>query len=290
MKMRSLVFAVAVSFLACAGSLMRVNGQAPSGAERIFVAYSSAEGKEEFREYARQMARLKAFGRVDVCINSPALKSVFEIPAGSCDWHEYASYNRSVAAFFPDARLKPFVPEEFINANRQMLLYRAGVLKELGLNAAFRSNEPRFLPEAFFKKYPELRGPRVDHPRRSVQKEFAPCFHQPETVEMYHNMVGQLCKNVPGIRTFYFSMNDAGSGSCWMDWLYTGPNGPSFCRNIDKSEGIVSMLNVYRDEARRNSGHDADIYFKGMFTDEEKDDLARKLPETASSRGETTRR
>jgi hypothetical protein len=279
MKIESFLFTITVGAILFINSTVKVTGQVSSGTERIFVVYSSAESREEFREYAAQLARLKAFGRVDVCINSPALKSVFELPAGSCDWHEYASYNRSVEAFFPDARLIPFVPEEFINANRQMLLYRAGVLRDLGLNAAFRSNEPRFLPEAFFKKYPELRGPRVDHPRRSVQKEFAPCFHQPETIEMYHSMVGQLFKNVPGIRTIYFSMNDAGSGSCWMDWLYSGPNGPSFCRDINKSEGIVSMLNVYRDEARRTTGHDVDIYFKGMFTDEEKDDLVKRLPE-----------
>jgi hypothetical protein len=247
--------------------------------KRVFIVYSSAEGRNEFREYALQMARLKPFGRVDVCINSPAEKSSFEIPAGSCDWHEYASYDRSVSAFFPDKKLMPFYPENFISGNRQMLLYRAGVLKELGLHAAFRSNEPRFLPLAFFEKYPDLLGPRVDHPRRSVQKEFAPCFHQQGTIDMYHNMVGQLFKNVPEINSLYFSMNDAGSGSCWCDWLYTGPNGPAVCRNTNKSEGIITMLNVYREEAKKSAGHDIDIYFKGMFTDEEKDDLVKKLPE-----------
>jgi hypothetical protein len=246
--------------------------------KRIFIVYSSAEGRDEFRGYAAQMGRLKPFGRVDVCINSPAEKSSFEIPAGSSDWHEYASYDRSVAAFFPDKKLVPFFPEEFISRNREMLLFRAGVLKELGLNAAFRSNEPRFLPMAFFEKYPDLLGPRVDHPRRSVQKEFAPCFHQQGTIDMYHNMVGQLFKNVPGITSLYFSMNDAGSGSCWCDWLYTGPNGPAACRNREKSEGIITMLNVYREEAENSAGHDIEIYFKGMFTDEEKDDLVKKLP------------
>jgi hypothetical protein len=247
--------------------------------KRVFIVYSSAESRNEFRDYALQLARLKPFGRVDVCINSPAEKSSFEIPAGSCDWHEYASYDRSVAAFFPDKKLLPFYPENFISANRQLLLYRAGVLKELGLHASFRSNEPRFLPAAFFEKYPDLMGPRVDHPRRSVQKEFAPCFHKQGTIDMYHNMVGQLFKNVPEINSLYFSMNDAGSGSCWFDWLYTGPNGPSACRNRDKSEGIVTMLNIYREEAEKAAGHSVDIYFKGMFTDEEKDDLAKKLPE-----------
>ncbi len=254
---------------------------------RIFVVYNTGEEQQEFKAYAAQMTRLKSFGRVDVCINSPALKSDFEIPSGSCDWHEYASYNRSVAAFFPDKKLIPFIPAEFVSKNRQLLLYKAGVIRELGLSAYFRSNEPRFLPEAFFDKYPHLRGPRVDHPRRSVKKEYAPCFHQPETIEMYRNMVDQLFKNVPEIHTFYFSMNDAGSGFCWGDWLYSGPNGPADCKSINKSECVLSMLKVYKDGAKQ-TGHDIDISFRGMFTDEELDDLVPKLPENCFAENRNT--
>ena len=259
-----------------------LSAQDQGGSEKevknIFVVFNTGEEMQYFKPFAQQLARLKPFGRVDVTINSPALKGDFECPEGSCDWHEYAAYNRSVEAFFPDKILLPFIPEDYISKNRQLLLSKVSVLKELGLSAAFSSNEPRYLPEKFFEKYPHLRGPRVDHPRRSVQKEFAPCFHQSETVEMYRNMVGQLYKNAPEIRTLYFSMNDAGSGTCWEDWLYSGPNGPSVCKNVNKSEAIVTMLNVYKQEAIK-AGHDVDIYFKGMFTDEEMDDLVRKLPD-----------
>jgi len=254
---------------------------------RIFVVYNTGEEQQEFKAYATQMARLKSFGRVDVCINSPALKSDFEIPGGSCDWHEYASYNRSVAAFFPDKTLIPFIPAELVTKNRQLLLSKAGILRELGLSAYFRSNEPRFLPEAFFDKYPHMRGPRVDHPRRSVKKEYAPCFHQTENIEMYRNMVDQLFKNVPEIRTFYFSMNDAGSGFCWGDWLYSGPNGPADCKHINKSECVLSMLKVFKDGARQ-TGHDIDISFRGMFTDEELDELVPELPENCFAENRNT--
>lgn len=89
--------------------------------ENIFVVYSTGEDKQDFREYAEQMVRLKQFGRVDICINSPAAKSDFELPENSCDWHEYASYNRSVEAFFPDNKLIPFVPGEYI-ARKQAIV------------------------------------------------------------------------------------------------------------------------------------------------------------------------
>jgi hypothetical protein len=252
--------------------------------KKIFIVYNTGEELQEFKAYTKLMARLKPFGRVDICINSPALKSSFEIPAGSCDWHEYASYNRSVASFFPDEKIASILPEDFVIKNRQLLLNKVSILRELGLSAALRSNEPRYLPEAFFEKYPHLRGPRVDHPRRSVQKEFAPCFHQPETADIYRNMVNQLYKNIPEIHSLYFSMNDAGSGFCWEDWLYSGPNGPSGCRNINKSECITTMLDIFKDGARQ-TGHDVDIYFKGMFTDEEMDDLVIRLPDNCFLEG-----
>ena len=272
----------ALTFVIAGSAIISSNAQDSGKNEKedknIFVVYNTGEDMQEFKEYALQMARLKPYGRVDICINSPALKGDFELPANSCEWHEYASYNRSVEAFFPDKKLIPFIPGDYITKNRKLLLDKVSVLRELGLTAAFSSNEPRFLPEAFFEKFPHLRGPRVDHPRRSVQKEYAPCFHQQETVEMYRNMVNQLFKNAPEIHSFYFSLNDAGSGSCWEDWLYSGPNGPASCKSINKSEGIVSMLNVYKEGAKQ-TGHDVDIYFKGMFTDEEMDDLVIKLPD-----------
>jgi hypothetical protein len=281
----------ALTFVITGSAIISSNAQDSGKNEKevknIFVVYNTGEELQEFKAYTKQMARLKPFGRVDICINSPALKGDFEIPKGSSDWHEYASYNRSVEAFFPDKKLIPFFPDDYITKNRQLLLYKMDVLRELGLSAAFRSNEPRYLPEAFFEKYPHLRGSRVDHPRRSVQKEFAPCFHQMETVEMYRNMVTQLYKNAPEIHSLYFSLNDAGSGSCWEDWLYSGPNGPASCKNINKSESIVSMLNVYKEGAKQ-TGHDVDIYFKGMFTDEEMDDLVTKLPENCFLEGRNT--
>lgn len=271
-----MIFTVTVLGFCTANNNLYAQNLTRSG-DCIFVVYNTGEEPGEFKAYAEQMARLKPFGRVDICINSPALKSDFELPPGSCDWHEYASYNRSVAAFFPDEILTPFIPEEFVIKNRQLLLYKAGILRELGLTAYFRSNEPRFLPESFFEAYPRFRGPRVDHPRRSVKKEFAPCFHQSGTVSMYSNMLDQLFNYVPEIHTFYFSMNDAGSGFCWNDWLYSGPNGPAECKNINKSESILTMLKTYSERAKK-AGHDVDIFFKGMFTDEEVADLQSKLP------------
>ena len=104
-------------------------------------------------------------------------------------------------------------------------------------------------------------------------------MHREGTREMYKDMAGQLFKDAPEIHTVSFSMNDAGSGFCWDDWLYTGPNGPSSCKHRDKNDAIVYLLNIYKDAAKKEAGHDIDIYLRGMFTDEELDHLVPDLPD-----------
>lgn len=97
-------------------------------------------------------------------------------------------------------------------------------------------------------------------------------------------MVNQLFAKASEINTLYFSMNDAGSGSCWADWLYPGPNGPSACKDISLSTSVVTMLNVYKESAKQ-TGHDIAIFFDGMFTDAERNELLTVLPDKCYLRG-----
>ena len=48
-----------------------------------------------------------------------------------------------------------------------------------------------------------MRGPRVDHPRRSNFEFFSPCVSVKETQEMYANMMGEMLKTIPEIKTFF---------------------------------------------------------------------------------------
>ncbi len=258
------------------------NGQEQEDA--IFVVHSSFHDIETFTEFSKQIARLKPFGRIDMNINTTAKKADFEMPEGGSPWHEYAAYDRSLSKFFPDEKMAPFIPEELVTKNRQLLLSKVKIIRRLGLDAGYRSNEPHFLTEAFFESYPHLRGPRVDHPRRSLQKEFSPCIHEEETVEMYQNMANTLFENVPEIHTVHFNMNDAGSGFCWADWLYSGPNGPTNCSNLNVSESVLDLVNIFK-EAAGETGHDIDIFMWGMFTDSEVDDIVSQLPANCYVRG-----
>ena len=247
---------------------------------KVFIINAPINNLDEFRKLAKQASRLKPYGRVQINISTLADKAFHEIPSKGSPWHEYASNNPSPFKFFPDPKLAPFIPVEFVKKNRQLLLDKAKILRELGLEAAFFGYEPNFLPAAFFEAYPQMLGPRVDHPRRSTDKAFAPCTNVKETQDMYAGMMTELLKNVPEISTFFFKTNDAGAGICWAYWLYTGPNGPTKCKNISMGERVRTLLNTYQEGASK-AGKTLSVYIdeaSSNFSDEEKEDIQKHLP------------
>ena len=247
--------------------------------ERVFVIHAPIRDLGEFRKLAEQAARLKPFGRVEVNVSTLADKGFHDIPEGRNCWFEYTSCNPTPYKFFPDPKIAPFIPAEFVKKNRELLLAKAKILREYGLDAAFWSYEPNYLPDAFFETYPHMRGARVDHPRRGNYPAFAPCVSVKETQEMFTNMVAELLENVPGIHTFFFKTNDAGSGICWSDWQYTGPNGPTHCKNYSMGERVATLMNTFKNGAEK-AGQDISIYLTGsMFSDKEKDDIFANLPD-----------
>ena len=247
--------------------------------QKVFVIQSPTKDLTMFRELAKQAVRLKPYGKVQINISELAEKGFHEIPAGRNYWYEYASYNPTPYKFFPDPKIAPFIPADFVKKNRELILAKAKILREYGLEAAFWSYEPNFLPEEFFEAYPHLLGARVDHPRRGNYPAFAPCISEKETQEMFKNMVAELLKKIPEIKTFFFKTNDAGSGICWSDWQYAGPNGPDHCKDLSMGVRVASLMNTFKDGAKI-AGSDIAIFLTGsMFSDEEKKDIYSHLPE-----------
>ncbi|MFC2076012.1 hypothetical protein ACFLT7_02900 [candidate division KSB1 bacterium] len=251
----------------------------PSSADdKIFMFRTTGNDLKEFRTYAELAARFKPYGRVQIVISSPADKSWYEIPEGGSPWHEYACYVSAPWKFYPHPKIAPFIPKEFVEKNRKLLLARAAIVRELGLEAVFYGKNSNMLPEAFFRAYPHLRGPRVDHPRRSKQEAFAWCVDLPETRDMIEWMMAEVVRNVPEIKTITTGTNDAGSGLCWAAALYPGPNGPAHCRNINAGERVRDLSLTVLRGARKEGGDVRLIWSNVNFWQGEEDLVRNMLP------------
>jgi hypothetical protein len=250
--------------------------------EKTFVINTCSRDLNEFRKLVNYAAQLKPYGKVQINISTLADNSFYELPKQRSPWFQYACNNATPYKFFPDPKIAPFIPADFVAKNKQLLLAKAKILKENGMEAAFFGSDPDFLPEAFFEAYPELLGPRIDHPRRSNNKAFSVCVSVKETQDMYTSMMAEMLTNAPEIKTFYFKTNDAGSGFCWSDWLYSGPNGPTHCKNETAGERMQKFMSALQSGAAK-AGTTLDVYLAehmgtSNFSDREKTDIQNHLP------------
>lgn len=235
----------------------------------------------QFRQLAEVASALKPYGRVELNVSSVADKNWFAIPDFRSPWHEYASYNPTIFRFFPPAEVAPFIPAETVQNNQKLLRAKVGVLREFGLGASFWYYGVNYLPEAFFVNYPHLRGPRVDHPRRSNREAFAMCVDLRESLDIYRRAVAELVRNVPELGTVVFKTNDAGSGLCWAAAQYSGPNGPRHCRNRNVGERLRDYCNTL---TRGAASQGAEINIRitsSNFWQNEEEILVPMLPDNA---------
>jgi hypothetical protein len=263
-----------------AGAPTRSAASAPA---KTFVLHNCIRDLEEFRAYARLATRLKRYGNVQVDVGVLAERNpVHTVPVRS-PWHEYGAYMATEWAFFPPPQLVPYLPADWVAKNRALLLAKAAILKELKLDAVFSGTNTQILPEAFFQKYPQLRGPRVDNPVRSGQPAFTWCVDQPETLAMIEEMTAELKRNVPMLQSIEAWNNDSGSGICWLKVLYPGPNGPDFCRGRDSGERFRGLVEAM-DRGARKGGGPVKIVEGGNFATEDIAHIEPCLPSYATLR------
>jgi len=258
------------------------SSEPPADTQKIFeFNVRSARDLRSFRTYAELAARLKPYGRVQINVGTLADKAWFMIPEGGSPWHEYACYVPAPWMFYPHPKIAPHVPAAWVEANRKLLLAKAAIARELGLEMMFAGKNSEMLPESFFREYPYLRGPRVDHPRRSKAEAFSWCVDLEETREIIGWTMAQLLRNVPEIKTFSSGTNDAGSGLCWAAAQYPGPNGPRHCQNRNTGERVRDLVLAVQNGARQGGG---DIVFRWdnvNFWQNEMDVVLPLLPEKA---------
>jgi len=252
-----------------------------SGTSKRFIVNWTTRDVGQFKLFAEQVARLAPYGEVLVDLSALADKAFHIIPQGGSSWHEYSANWPSLHRFFPHPKVAPHLPADWIKANLDFLLAKVAVLRALKLRASFHGNDPHFWPESFWQEHPHLRGPRIDHPRRSRKEEFSVCTDLDEGREMIAWEMTEFKKHVPELGAFIFNTNDAGSGFCRAAAQYSGPNGPRHCRGITAGVRARRFLETLHAGAR-TGGADVSVYIDhGNFWRGEINEVVARLPENS---------
>ena len=229
-----------------------------------FVVMSATRTASDFDVLASQAQKLTSHGRVEIGISSLAERTLSDVPPGGSSWHDYTTTLPSLEKFFPHRDLAQFTNSEHIRKNQALLRAKVAIVTRRKLNAAAQFHVPWLLPEEFFAKFPRLRGPRIDHPRRSRREAYAMCVDRPEGRAFYADMFGQFAREVPELTGLHLLTNDAGGGLCWADWQYIGPNGPGSCRERGVGPRVRELIDAMRSAA---PGRTIDIDLRGNFSD-----------------------
>jgi len=159
-------------------------------------------------------------------------------------------------------------PADYLAANLGYLKRNAELARSYGLVPGLLCFEPRSVPEEFFRRYPMLRGARVDHPFRSFKPRYNMTIAHPLVREHYAEMVRKLLRDVPELGFLSVWTNDSGAGFEHTQSLYVGRNGGPYLIREWKNETEIAKAageNALRFfEVLRDAGREVNPEFRVM--------------------------
>ncbi|HWB83336.1 MAG TPA: hypothetical protein VG675_04295 [Bryobacteraceae bacterium] len=212
-------------------------------------------GASDLAEFERFAIRAKQLGATHVVITDDLPPALWQFDTPGDPYPAWFIYQPGLLKIFPPAEVAPYENRDYSEKVAALLQARCEILRRHGLKAAYHTNEPQVLPEAFFTAHPELRGPRVDQPNRSRKARFAPCVDRPETLALYREAMQKLLARLPEVDMFSFLTTDSGSGLCWAPGLYPDANGPSFCERRPMEDRAAGFLKALEDAAAQSGRH-----------------------------------
>lgn len=211
-------------------------------------------------EAEKFMEQLAEQGFTHVTINGLGAERPFESGPPGDVYAWFYDYSPDLDQFVGSALLRGFYPPEYLTKNLEFLRHNAALALRHGLIPGLHINSPRSLPDAFWQKYPYLRGARVDHPRESFLPRYTLAMAHPVVQGHYRELVGKIMKEIPQIGFIHVWTNDSGAGFEFTSSLYAGRNGGPYLIREWKSDeeiehkasqNVLTYFRLLRDEARR---------------------------------------
>lgn len=238
----------AVKSLALTGALW--NGSHAAQGTPRFTLSSGTVAASDSEEFERNTIRAKRAGVTHLLITEHFPPALWQFDVPGDPYPAWYIYQPGLLKIFPPASLQRYVNPEYAETVAGIFQARCEILRRHGLKAAYSTNEPQVIAEAFFTDRPELRGPRVEQPNRSRAARFSPCVDRPEVLALYRESMQLLLRRCPEVEIFSFLTSDSGAGLCWASSLYPGANGPAYCQGRSMQERVAGFLSTLHDAAQ----------------------------------------
>jgi hypothetical protein len=242
-----------------------------SNATTTFERIALTNPHADLARYEDLARRSVDAGVTHVTVSALAEKSRWELDDPADPYLHWAIIHASLYKVVPPELLTDWVPAKYARQFLDLIRRRCDILEKLKLKAAFLSYEPTWWPESAFAKAPQLRGPRVDHPRRSKHPRFSPDISNARVLDIYRQMMRRFIEQVPSIKLLIFSTNDSGSGIPWSEHLYNHPNGPSYTPWLPFGQRLKTFLDTCEQGAADAGSRDTECYIRALMEPAELD-------------------
>jgi hypothetical protein len=208
-------------------------------------------------QYIRQYARV-GFTHVEVNALDSPLPIEKNVPGEF--YADFYTYCPGLDQFTASRLNEGLYPKEYLSSNLELLKKNAKLAVKFGLVPGLLCFEPRSVPDAFFEKYPTLRGARVDHPFRSYKPRYNLSTIHPAVQQHYTELLENLMNEIPELGFLTIWSNDSGAGFEHTKSLYVGRNGGAYLVrewNSDEkiaeaaASNIIDFFAVLRNAASR---------------------------------------
>ena len=170
----------------------------------------------------QEMARI---GSAQVVVNELALPFGYDRGPEGEVYYRFYDYLPDLDQFVETKFNQGTYPPEHLSANLNSLKRLARLADKYGLIPGMEIANPRSAPESLLKRYPFLRGARVDHPFRCFEPRYALTLAHPAVRWFYAELMRTLLREVPELGFISTLINDSGSGFEFTSSLYPGRNG-----------------------------------------------------------------
>lgn len=184
--------------------------------------------------------RMARCGFTHLEVNALAFHTPFEPGTPDEFYRQFYTYCAGLNQFVESTLTRGVYDAAYLRANLNRLKRLAALGRQYGLKPGLLCFEPRTLPESFFRRYPTLRGARVDHPFRSHLPRYTLAQDHPVAREHYRQLMRRLMDEVPDLAYLSVWTNDSGAGFEHTASLYVGRNGgPYLIREWRSHEKIA---------------------------------------------------
>lgn len=186
------------------------------------------------------VAALAAAGFTHLEVNGLQAHVPYEPGVATEFYRDFYTYCPGLNHFVDTKLTRGIYPASYLQANLNRVKRLSELAREYGLKPGLLCFEPRSLPEAFFQRYPTLRGARIDHPLRSHLPRYTLAQDHPVAQEHYRGLMRAMMRAVPDLSYLSVWTNDSGAGFEHTGSLYVGRNGgPYMIREWRSHEQIA---------------------------------------------------